>query len=217
MDAVGRGFYNDGASCDDQVVVGVDAVFIGSRYGKGTASAYGQIVVGENGASGIVRKGLFRVCLAAYHDVFCPFRQGKEDLVGLIDADGRIVRAGQENAGKKDPYLGIIVGVHDKAPAFQLPCHDIAAGGGDDHVRALYIGSASFYGGGAAFQSDMNSAFCVPAAVQVVLRKPDGAFVPVGILVSDHLYAQGFPVHEEDCQKHRAYQDRQTDPVKVPV
>ena len=217
MDAVGRGFYNDGASCDDQVVVGVDAVFIGSRYGKGTASVNSQIVVGENGASGIVRKGLFRVCFAACHDVFRPFRQGKEDLVGLVDADGRVAPAGQGNAGKKDPYLGIIVGVHDKAPVRQLPCHDIAAGGGDDHVRALYIGSASFYGGGAAFQSDPNSAFCVPAAVQVILRKPDGAFVPVGILVSDHLYAQGFPVHEEDCQKHRAYQNRQTDPVKVPV
>ena len=91
VDAVARGVDDDPAAADDQLVIGVDAVLIPCRDAQGPAAVDGEIIAAEEHAAHLVCKRALAVRFAPGEAVFRPLGQGEKDIVGLLDADGRVV------------------------------------------------------------------------------------------------------------------------------
>ena len=69
-------------------------MFIGGGDHESSGAVDGQVVMGEDGAVGLIRQGGGAVGLAGGDGVFRAGGQGQKDLIRLVYTDGGIVGAG---------------------------------------------------------------------------------------------------------------------------
>ena len=212
--AVGRSGDSDGAAGDDQIVVCGNAVLVARRDRERAAAVDGEIVVREDRAvRPVVQSGL-GIALPAGEAVFTALRQGQEDLVRIVDAQARVVRAGDVHSVKHQPDLGRVLGVHDDAAVRKRAADHIAPGACDDHVPVIGVGTAAVYSGSLPLQGDHGGAVDRPAARQIVCREVGAAGIALGILVHDDLNSQALAVDEQDGDRYGQQQHDNADKIK---
>ena len=210
-----RGVYADRAAGDDELVVDVKAVPAARGNAETAAAVDGEIVMAEDHAAAFVGDGRLAVFLAAGKAVLRARRQGQKDLVRLVDADARVVRAADLRSVQQDPYLGAVFGADDDAAVRERAGEHIAPRLRDDHVAVVGIGPAAVYRGAVAGEDDARRAGAVPVAGAVVARKPGGVAAVLGIPVHDGRESETLPVHEQQREQDGADKDGNADKVDM--
>ena len=217
VQGVARGLDRDVAARDDEIVVRVDAVLPARRDAQTAGAVYGEIVPACDDAAAPGLHGLVAVNLAAGHAVLGPVREGEEDLVGLVDAQARVVRAGDVRPVQHDPDLGAAVGAHDEGAVLQRAGDAIAPGLGEDHLVVIGVGPAAADAGVVAEKGDLRRAGGVPGTVAVVAGEEGGIAALYRVPVHDGLDAEALAVYEQDRDKERADEDGNADEINVLV
>ena len=171
------------SSRDHQVIVRLNTVFVTGLDRERTASVDRQVVMGIDHASGPVLYSLFRVFFTALQDILRIPGKRQKYLVSLIDTDAGVVRTADVHAVQQDPCLSPLLIVNDDASVIQIPADHILSGRRDHQIPVEKIRAVSADCSVVSFQCDPDGRRSVPAAVQVILRKPDLALITFRICV----------------------------------